>query len=57
MWTAEEVELTKCYLLNTPQGAGCPEDGSAINYLFICVFIYLLFSDTVGHIKQCRLTG
>jgi hypothetical protein len=40
MWTAEEIVLTKCCILNTPQGTGCPEDGNDINYLFI-LFVYL----------------
>jgi hypothetical protein len=60
IWTAEEVELTKFCLLNRPQGARGPEDGSDINYLFILfvyLFIYCVFSGTICHIKQCRPTG
>jgi len=40
MWTAEEVELTKCCLLNMSQRATCPEDGGEI---IICAFYLYLF--------------
>jgi hypothetical protein len=44
MWTAEEVELTKFCLLNTPQGAGCPKVGSDKNYLFyLCIYLFITY--------------
>jgi FtsH-binding integral membrane protein len=57
MWTAEELELTKCCLLNMSQRAACPEDEGDIIicafylylffiYLFTYLFIYFVFSDT-----------
>jgi hypothetical protein len=43
-----------CSTGQSPQRAVAPMEEEEE---FIYLFIYYIFSDTVGHTKQCRLTG